>query len=39
MLAPLARPVVLSTSAQISSAHRPKPPNLPLTNSAKASDE
>ena len=39
MSLPVARPVALSASAQILSAHRPKRRNLPLTNYVKVSDK
>jgi hypothetical protein len=39
MPAPIARPVALSASARFLNIHRPKPQNLPLTNSVKVSDK
>jgi hypothetical protein len=39
MGAPIARPVALSASPWIARRHQPKPPNLPLTITAKWSDK
>jgi hypothetical protein len=39
MSLPVARPVASSASTRITCIYRPKPPNLPLTNSGKVSDK